>query len=90
MEALRHYGKGNPCCVCCGVTEWQFLCLDHINNDGKQDRAENGFGAAFLYRMKKAGFPSHLQILCYNCNAAKQHFGTCPHQSQRNSTPSSQ
>jgi hypothetical protein len=29
-------------CVCCGEAEEAFLTLDHVNNDGKQHRAELG------------------------------------------------
>lgn len=34
-ETLDIYGNK---CVCCGETNWQFLTIDHINNDGKKTK----------------------------------------------------
>ncbi len=81
-EVLSHYSKGEPRCACCGVTEIEFLTLDHINDDGKEDRKRHGLGMVFYARMKKLGYPDHLQVLCFNCNIARSHFGQCPHKRQ--------
>ena len=32
-----------------------------------------------LYKWIKENVPRDLQILCHNCNAAKQIYGICPH-----------
>jgi len=82
LEVLTHYSNGNLKCQCpgCDVTHIEFLSLDHINNDGKKDREINGLGIYFYARMKRLGYPDHLQVLCYNCNLAKSMFGQCPHQ----------
>jgi predicted restriction endonuclease len=72
-------------CACCGETEYDFLEVDHIANDGAADRAKHGAG-----RKGKAGsnwyawvvkndFPSGLQILCANCHLAKTKGIICPH-----------
>jgi hypothetical protein len=74
---LSHYGGK---CACCGESEMPFLTLDHIHNDGKVDREK--VHAGYWWRwIVKHGFPSHLQVLCWNCNMAKQHYGNgvCPH-----------
>lgn len=66
-------------CVCCGETGFWFLALDHVNHDGNKQRAEVGKGLA-IYRWAKAnGYPPSLQILCHNCNMAKEWCGECPH-----------
>jgi len=69
-------------CVCCGESNYAFLSIDHIDNDGKQHRQEIGFS---IYPwLIKHNFPTNkrLQILCFNCNLAKQFFGECPHKKE--------
>lgn len=83
-EVLTHYsGGGEPRCACCGVSgSLHFLTLDHINDDGKEDRKIHGLGAVFYAKMKRLGYPPHLQVLCWNCNLGKRdNGGTCPHKS---------
>lgn len=76
-EAIARYG---PSCKCCGESNYAFLTLDHINNDGNVHRktvnASNLPGW-----LKRNGWPTNLvQTLCYNCNCAKaQNGGVCPH-----------
>lgn len=67
-------------CACCGITEPVFLCLDHVNNDGAEHRRKGNYCGLNLYRwLRKHGYPPGFQVLCHNCNFAKQ-FGPCPHQ----------
>lgn len=77
-EVLAHYGGK---CVCCNEAGAAFLTLDHINNDGANDRrGRHDVGRHFYARIKREGFPANLQILCFNCNFAKNHnAGVCPH-----------
>jgi hypothetical protein len=79
LEVLTHYSGGKPKCACCGEEEIKFLTIDHINGDGKEDRAENGRGTAIYRRLRKLGYPKGYQVLCYNCNCAKGAYGKCPH-----------
>ena len=73
-QVMAHYGGNPPKCACCGETEYRFLSLDHINGHGKQHRdslKKNG-GGIFLYRwLLNQNFPEGFQILCMNCNFAK-------------------
>ena len=85
LEALTHYSKiisnsDIPCCACCGENfSHKFLTLDHIK--GKKSMGhKRGFGGEKIYRWaKRNDFPSGLQVLCWNCNAAKSNKGVCPH-----------
>lgn len=80
-ETFDHYGRK---CNCCGESNPAFLCLDHVNNDGKQHRlALNapGGGQAVYRDLKRRGWPPIVQTLCWNCNAAKAIYGECPHKS---------
>lgn len=69
-------------CACCGENTIEFLTIDHINNDGAEDRKNNGnkIGGKLYRWLIKNNFPQNgYQILCYNCNCAKGFFGYCPH-----------
>lgn len=73
-------------CACCGESEQAFLCIDHIENNGAVHRLEIGQGkrkigsGSVIYRwLVKNNFPQGFQILCANCNLAKQSLGYCPH-----------
>lgn len=80
---LEHYG---PFCICCKETNRMFLTLDHINNDGAEQRRETGIngGQQFYKWVIAQNFPSDLQILCFNCNCGKQrNRGVCPHKNVR-------
>lgn len=71
---FNHYGKK---CMCCGETETRFLCIDHINGDGKKHREELGSmkkwtGRGFYEWIINNNYPDTLQLLCYNCNMVKR------------------
>ncbi|GAG17890.1 unnamed protein product, partial [marine sediment metagenome] len=36
VDALNAYSNNNPRCICCNEKEIEFLCLDHINDDGNK------------------------------------------------------
>lgn len=83
---FSHYGYK---CNCCHKTlQREFLTIDHINNDGAQQRRERK--ARSIYdvigrrNIRRGEFPDDLQTLCWNCNAAKGFYGTCPHQKSKN------
>lgn len=77
-EAFDHYGH---VCKCCGEDRKVFLCFDHINNDGHllYNDITNPYRGNLCRALKKAGWPSTIQVLCWNCNFAKR-LGPCPHQ----------
>ena len=63
-------------CACCGEYRYEFLALDHVNNDGAAHRKEVGDVYKWAIKTK---FPPSLQLLCHNCNMAKAIYGHCPH-----------
>jgi 5-methylcytosine-specific restriction endonuclease McrA len=79
-SVLEHYGGVPPKCTCCGETTYEFLTIDHINGGGKKHRAEIGGHSYLIHWLQKNNYPEGFQILCYNCNSAKGHYGKCPHQ----------
>lgn len=75
IEMIAAYGGK---CRECGITKPYVLCLDHINDDAHVEEelyGENARGGHKQYlRLKKAGWPQErFQLLCYNCNAEKEH-----------------
>ena len=78
---VRHYTNGKNCCVCCGEDTFEFLSIDHINNDGAEHRRK--IGTNILADIIHNDFPDGYQILCYNCNFAKEHNRICPHQKSK-------
>ena len=67
-------------CVCCGETELDFLCIDHINGGGAKHKKEVGNLYSWL---RKEEYPAGFQVLCWNCNHGKYTNGFCPHQQKR-------
>lgn len=79
LKVISLYGGK---CVCCGETELDFLTMDHKNNDGFIQRKKTKAGSA-TYKMILKERPNDVQVLCYNCNCAKGHYGICPHEVAR-------
>lgn len=79
LAAFEHYG--GPKCTCCGETQDIFLALDHVDNDGAEQRKRVGSGVSFYSWLCRMNYPKdlNLQVLCHNCNIGKQINGVCPH-----------
>lgn len=78
-EVFLHYGNE---CICCKENRFEFLTIDHINNNGAKHRKEykTGTGKNVCRWLKKNNYPKSFQLLCYNCNCSKGFFGYCPHE----------
>ena len=80
IEVLTHYGPaGQLRCAWpnCDVVDVDMLSLDHINNNGAQDRrsAKNERGGSNTYwRVRNAGFPEGFQTLCCNHQRKKENL----------------
>lgn len=79
---FNHYCNNDIRCMCPGCKEimFEFLTIDHINNDGSEQRGKkHPIGPNFYKWIIDNNFPDDLQILCWNCNIAKRTYGKCPH-----------
>ena len=76
---LDHYGQRCNCSCGCSVAKFEHLTIDHKNNDGAKRRkdGQHHCGQANYRRIIREGFPDDLQVLCWNCNCAKQYYGGC-------------
>jgi len=75
IATLAHYSNSDiPCCILCGITDIDVLCLDHINNDAliRGHRGGGKGGANFYFELQKADYPQGYKTLCANCNLKKE------------------
>lgn len=77
IQFLEAYGGK---CHCCGEADPRFLTLDHVQDDGNEERQI--YSCQQIYMLaKKQGYPKDkYQIACCNCNFGKStNGGVCPH-----------
>src|SRR3989304_1647430 len=55
LETLYHYSYGTMECQCCGESILEFLSIDHINNNGAEERRKFGNGYALYLWLRKNG-----------------------------------
>lgn len=81
VDTFNTYGGAR--CSCCGETELWILCLDHVNNDGweERQRLSNTGGYKFYRYLKSLGYPDkdRYRVLCANCNFSIYANGVCHH-----------
>jgi hypothetical protein len=77
LQALARYG--GPSCACCGEERIEYLDLDHIHNNGSEERklARTKGGYAFYLWLKKKGWPDGYQVMCTPCNRSKGRKDRC-------------
>ena len=82
QDALEAYG--GCICVCCGEARFEFLTLDHSNNDGAAHRRAMRHHNTY-YWAKKNGYPQDvgLRVLCFNCNCSRNYSRYCPHETEK-------
>lgn len=74
LDVLAHYGPGGKLQCSwpdCPVLDVDMLSIDHINNDGAEDRRKRGGrgkqGGYMMYRhLQIEGYPEGFQTLCHN------------------------
>jgi hypothetical protein len=75
LEVLTHYSHTKiPKCKGCGVKEIAILTLDHIYDNGAEDRRKakiNGGHKTYSY-LRKNNYPNGFQVLCWNCQWRKR------------------
>lgn len=80
---LGYYSGGKPACKCCGEAEIDFLTIDHVGNNGGQERRALGYknvgGVMFYKKLILRGYPQGYQTLCFDCNGSKGKHGECIH-----------
>lgn len=79
-SSLRAVGEVQP--MSHPQIELLFLTLDHVNNDGAEQRRNTGgkSGKSLAWWLRTHGWPTGIQVLCFNCNCGRsRNDGICPH-----------
>ena len=72
ISILTHYGHGKLSCVICGESRIDCLSIDHVNNNGYEERKKNRHYGKKIYKdLRRDGFPLGYQTLCMNCQFIK-------------------
>jgi len=71
MQSLFFYSDGDMICKKCGYDNVDSLCIEHIENNGFEERKKTGSGPNFFRWLRRNNFPEGYQILCRNCNWLK-------------------
>ena len=77
VAAFRSYGGVR--CACCGIDDYEFLALDHIDESGSEHRTDAKVRNSIYEWAFREDYPPGLQVLCHNCNYSKSNHGGCPH-----------
>lgn len=78
LQMLEAYG-GRCACPKCPESNPDFLCLDHVNGDGKMHRLK--VGSHTYADLRKRGWPQEeYRLLCWNCNSGTRWGKPCPHE----------
>lgn len=77
-EVLLHYGNGKLACANCGFRDIRALTIDHIRNNGAEERQRLGnmLGSRFYYWLRRSNYPQGYQVLCMNCQFIKRWMPT--------------
>ena len=72
MKTKLFNAYGGAKCKNCGITDMRVLDLDHLDNNGCQERKKLGGTEKLFFYLIKNNFPPGYQILCRNCNWIKR------------------
>ena len=67
-------------CSCCGESNVCFLSIDHIDNNGAEERLIYKGQSTFYNKIINEHFPATYRLLCHSCNLGRYfNGGICPH-----------
>lgn len=74
-------------CKCCNESNLYLLNIDHINQDGAEERKRlygaNVIPITWYTNLLRDVVRKDLQVLCYNCNIGSYKYKICPHNFSR-------
>lgn len=79
LEVIYWYSDGSMVCKNCGNHYYEFLAVDHMNNDGYAHRSSGElkkYSNNICTYLVANNFPDGYQILCHNCNQLKRYDGS--------------
>lgn len=73
-KVISHYSNGTNKCEICGESIFFFLAIDHINNDGAEQRQklkdQYSKNVRFYQYLINNDYPPGFRVLCHNCNSS--------------------
>jgi hypothetical protein len=87
-RVLAKYG-GKCQCSGCGISQYEWLAIDHVDGGGCKERREKKFvnSQTFYNYLDKHRKLAKYQILCHNRNSANEFYGGCPHTRAQSPVP---
>jgi hypothetical protein len=87
-RVIAKYG-GKCQCPGCGISQYEWLVIDHVKGGGCKERREKKFvnSQVFYNYLDRHRKLAKYRILCNNCNAAKAYYGGCPHTRDQSPVP---
>jgi len=85
---LSYYsGGGIPKCACCGETRYEFLAINHKENnpDKRTVKEKRISGLRIITWLINHNLPEGFNVLCHNCNCSDGFSGFCPHKNPEKS-----
>lgn len=76
IKVLSAYGGF---CSCCREEDQDKLVMDHILGGGSAEKEFYPSRNIYFFLEDKPVDREKFQVLCHNCNQAKESFGCCPH-----------
>lgn len=79
VDVIERYGGK---CVCCGEARSAFLTIDHISDDGAEDRRQRKIMRTVWEALTSRPVDNErFRLLCFNCNCGRHQTPTkeCPH-----------
>lgn len=78
---INHYSNGTNICSCCGESIQILLTIDHMNDNGAEQRKYEDLNSFKLVMwLIKNNFPPGFQVMCFSCNSGRYlNGGICPH-----------
>lgn len=59
-------------CAYCGMDDRDVLVIDHVYDNGSEERKRYKSSYSFLKHIRDTNFPKEYQLLCQNCNWKKR------------------
>jgi hypothetical protein len=76
---LYYYSNGTMKCACCGENKYEFLTIEHKENNPDTRTIKQRRSERIENWLLKNDLPDGFEVLCYNCNCSKGFHGFCPH-----------
>ncbi len=81
FQVIEKYSNNEFRCQCCGENTYDFLTVEHINNDGHEDSKKFRSSRNWYFNLLDNDLYDKITIACWNCNCGRniRPDKICPH-----------